>query len=787
MFGRLFKTADGAYALETPYDPSKLPVIRSLPGARWDRDNRVWTVSTADHVLLELVEALNGLGVEIPPEILTRANLVAQAQAQEEDDLDLDSRLFPFQVEGVHWLRNRHKALLSDEMGAGKTAQSLQALPEGAPVVAIVPATLKRNWVQEIETWRPSFHATILKGRDSFRWAEPGEIVITNYEILAGKVEGTGKNRKAVLDLPEPPDGTVLICDEIQKAKSPSAHRSMRLRAIKDAVLKADGRVWLMTGTPLLNTPLDLWHVLKNADLTQDSFGSYTKFFKTMGGYKKQIRVRGGKRVHVTEWGTPQPDAPRYLARVMLRRTREEVLPQLPGKTHRTVVVNGLNRETRKLLDGGYQALLEAMGNESESQAGAPLPSFAQMSECKAALAKSKMPHLLKLVEDYEENEEPVVVFSDHLAPVHALGEREGWATITGETPNARRQDIVNGFQAGEFKGLALTIPAGNYGLTLTRAHHMIFCDLNWVPANNVQAQDRILRIGQDRGCVYTTIIMDHALDHRIHEVLMKKMDIITRTVHQTSDVNPSASRLGDDQVKAIEAITQQQAEARAREEAEKKAQVEERDLPEGIDCPACGRRLELRISKSAKNPDRPYYSCRPCDYFQWADVEPVSRELHDWTLRALQALAGRCDGAVNLDGVGYNGTDTNFGRQLAMRDSLTDDQVRAARKMLVKYMGQLSQCGCWPPPDWKTSEGEYKLQFKRGLDKGFMEIVVDAVLVGRIVKIEKGYRGFFYEDNDLTFSEGLEHRQKIVQFPKQKDVKEWVRQVIRRRKEAKS
>jgi hypothetical protein len=91
---------------------------------------------------------------------------------------------------------------------------------------------------------------------------------------------------------------------------------------------------------------------------------------------------------------------------------------------------------------------------------------------------------------------------SRKLAPVEEVGNRDGWAAITGDTPPARRADIVAAFQAGELKGLALTITAGGLGLTLTRAAHAMFCGLNWMSANNAQADDRLCRIGQTRGCV---------------------------------------------------------------------------------------------------------------------------------------------------------------------------------------------------------------------------------------------------------------------------------------------
>jgi SNF2 family DNA or RNA helicase len=209
----------------------------------------------------------------------------------------------------------------------------------------------------------------------------------------------------------------------------------------------------------------------------------------------------------------------------MLRRTRRQVLPCLPGKRVQVLTVCArLTSEDRCLCDRALKAWNDA-GNPRV------LPAFEKMSAVREALSRAKIPALLELVESYEEAEEPLVVFSDHLAPVEEVGNRKGWAVITGDTPPARRADIVATFQAGDLKGLALTITAGGLGISLTRAAHAVFCDLNWVPANNVQSEDRLCRIGQSRGCVYTVIEADHELDRRINEVLTEKMELFLATM----------------------------------------------------------------------------------------------------------------------------------------------------------------------------------------------------------------------------------------------------------------
>lgn len=158
---------------------------------------------------------------------------------------------------------------------------------------------------------------------------------------------------------------------------------------------------------------------------------------------------------------------------------------------------------------------------------------FEMLSAMRAALATAKIPACLELVEQYEEANEPVVVFSDHQAPIEALGARPGWAMLYGKTPMDQRQTIVDAFQAGKLKGVACSIKAAGVGITLTRADTIIFVDQSWVPALNEQAQDRICRIGQKRGCNIITLAADHPLDKRIAELLSIKQAMVSATVEK--------------------------------------------------------------------------------------------------------------------------------------------------------------------------------------------------------------------------------------------------------------
>lgn len=358
------------------------------------------------------------------------------------------------------------------------TVQSLLALNPTDRVMAVVPASLKQNWAQEIAQWRPDLRVTIIKTKVKVRWPEAGEIVIINKELLPEfltPVKKTGKkyaeatwtdaDRKAASDV-------VLIVDEAHKYKNFKAGCSKKMGQLSRAVRK----VMALTGTPLLNKPGDLFGVLSSVGMVGEVFGSWDR-------YKELFNACDGKYGIV--WGQPSVEVPERLRRVMLARRREEVLPNLPRKQYVDVYVDNNANITRQL-----DALEKNCG--ALCRQDRVLPQFTSFSKVRAEIAEDRIPAMLEFVENCEDQDEPLVVFSYHVAPLNALCIREGWAVITGDTPMSQRQDIVNAFQAGKLKGIGLTIQAGGVGYNMTFACKELFVDLDWVPANNWQAEDRV-------------------------------------------------------------------------------------------------------------------------------------------------------------------------------------------------------------------------------------------------------------------------------------------------------
>jgi SNF2 family DNA or RNA helicase len=438
-------------------------------------------------------------------------------------------KLFDYQKSGVEYLTGRQTALLADEMGLGKTAQALVALPEDAAALVVVPASVKLSWVREVAAWRPDLKAVALKGRKSFRFPQPGEVVIVNYDILP-KAEQEGRTW-IVPGLPTPVEGTILIADEAHKVKSPKARRTRSLKCVVEAILNEGGRAWALTGTPLLNRPPELWTVLGVFDLDRKAYRHFGAFKSIFGA----VRGRFG-----LEWPTRPADEDAAIAgfrNVALRRQASDHL-DLPSLRESVKYVE-CDRKTLALCDS-LQREIESNGIGLDDAVDAAIAArngvgFEELSAARAALATAKMPALLDLASEYEEAGEPLIVFSAHRAAINTLAERDGWARISGSEDADQRGEIVAKFQAGELRGVAITIGAGAEGITLTRARTVIFLDRAWTPGVNQQAAKRAHRIGQTRPVEIIDLVADHGIDERVHELLSAKSNLIASVVEKAS------------------------------------------------------------------------------------------------------------------------------------------------------------------------------------------------------------------------------------------------------------
>ncbi len=673
-------------------------------GASYQTGNKSYRAEVAS--VPRVVEELRAAGLEpqVAPELAASLQALA-AQVREEtsaaseraDAVDAALRarglaLFPFQRTGVEWLAPRTGAILADDMGLGKTIQALISAPAGAPILVVCPAVAKGVWVREAAKWRPDLKPVALSGRGSFRWPVAGEMVVINYDILpeppTAEENPTSFAGAALQPIPGCPANLVLVADEAHAVKNHKAARTARFRALSTAARAAGGRVWLLTATPLLNRPMELWSVLQAAQLQREALGNWKRFLALFDGHPGEY---GGY-----EFGAPSDEVPELLARVMLRRVKTDVLKDLPEK-RRTEIEVDLDSKTAKLCDAALGAV-DLAAAVAEAKAGRyTTPSFEQLSRARAALATAKIPALLELLDSYEESGEPVVVFSAHRAPVDLVAERTGWAAITGDTSPETRTQIEADFQAGKLRGVAATIQAGGVAITLTRAAHAIFVDQAWTPALNSQAEDRIYRIGQSRGVLITVLVARHALDRRVADLLAEKAELIAATVDAvvSAPVEPELATRIETVIAESASVT---VNLRGGGQADLAALVAEVAAAEAAKVAAAeAERERLRRRTPAERfKDAVVKRTGQARACRAGLPRPARTEREEWIASALVRLAvDDSDHAAKRNDVGFNKADSYLGHAfcaLLREEGLDEEQWSEAARMLAKYHGQVGR-----------------------------------------------------------------------------------------------
>lgn len=420
--------------------------------------------------------------------------------------------LYPHQADGVSFLLSKKRALLADDMGLGKTRQAIVAMEAGAPdgkILVVCPASLKLNWEREIRLVDPDAAIEVI-GVDSEMPDDPRWIVV-NYDILRKHAE-----RLHTIDW------AGVILDEAHFIKNASQRTNQCLKLLG---VQADARapligpdfVFLLTGTPMTNRPKDLFNLLRC--LGHPSARSFLSFAKR---YCDAYRNDYG---WVTTGASNIDELNLLMKEVSIRRKKDEVL-DLPPKIRSWVPVD----------ISGSKAALNAVESFLSWYAGtdpaAPNDTafLARLTKVRTALHKAKQKAVEERIRDVVASGEKVVVFTCFSEGVERYKARFGHSavSITGSDAPEKRMAAVDRFQNDDTVRVALcNIIAGGVGITLTAGTHVIFQDLDWVPANHAQAEDRCYRLGQKSRVTVEYFIAASTLDSYIAELLEQKIRLI--------------------------------------------------------------------------------------------------------------------------------------------------------------------------------------------------------------------------------------------------------------------
>ncbi len=443
--------------------------------------------------------------------------------------------LFFHQIEGIAFLLGRRRALLADDMGLGKTRQSIIAMveaePEG-PYLIICPASIKRNWAREIEIVFPNAEPAIV-GPAPLPPTEYNGWVIINYEIL-------GKNLDKLLEF----DWKGVVFDEAHYLKNYQSQRSRNGAKLVEAI-ENDPVVHALTGTPMTSRPRDLFPLLQilNHPLGK-SFLSFAK---------RYCEAYQGDFGLVADGASNLEELTVQLHGVMLRRTKDEVL-DLPPKVRTWMdvemhpyAIQHYNRLVQEFLSKfespeAIGGLPESLGLSSESREELEESidttdlgtGIGRITQVRRAIAFVKCRHTIKFVENALEQGEKVIIFTSFLNTMQRFRQhfKDRAVYVSGEVPVNQRQDRVDRFQNDDsIRIFVANMHIAGVGINLTAARQVVFNDLDWVPANHWQAEDRAYRIGQTGTVNVTYMIATGTVDSFVRTVLETKAALMDSIV----------------------------------------------------------------------------------------------------------------------------------------------------------------------------------------------------------------------------------------------------------------
>lgn len=415
--------------------------------------------------------------------------------------------LKPFQHEGVAFLCNNKYALLADDMGLGKTIQAIEALGYVKPGKAIIvcPKNTAKQWLKEIQKFRDPWVVQWIKS--SSDKIKSAHIFIMSYGIA---VEVKHKFLKSSVD--------ALIFDEAHYLKSIYSQRTQAAFGDMGLVRKAK-RVWLLTGTPIENTPIDLYPMLVTlAPQLIEPYTNYYDFAKRFcDGRTVKRRVRGRTIPTFYDKGVShREELKKRLGGFMLRRLKEEVVSQLPLLRTMTIE-HEADTVTREIMEEFN--LLKTEQKYYFTELGI-------RSSVRQRLALYKVQKSLEYIEADLESVSKLIVYAHHKKVIEELQkalQKYHPVTITGETN--KRYDIVTDFVEGRSRILIGSITAMGIGIDRLQKASSVMHLIEWddTPGKTNQAIDRLHRMGQEDPVYAKFHVVQDSLESKMLKALLRK------------------------------------------------------------------------------------------------------------------------------------------------------------------------------------------------------------------------------------------------------------------------
>lgn len=623
------------------YDSRHIPKAAKF---RWNVDGKFWWTDQPD-CAVTLIEYSDGKTKAELQQLKSEMELQLEASIATDADIEIPCpsgmEYYGYQKAGIAYALKNKNVLIGDDMGLGKTVQAIGVINTDKTikrVLIVAPATLKYNWRKELNVWLIRKMSIDIISSNS--QPSKADILIINYDILSSsKLEWV---RKQKFDL--------IVADEAHYVKNEKAKRSAAFYAMAEKV----NRKLMLTGTPILNRPVELFHIIKCLGFKMD-YWAYVRRYCNAVKESHGWNLKGASNLEELQVRLRQS--------IMVRRQKADVLHELPPKRRQiieldpnkyTSYINAeqefLNRHTSTFMveEDSKEVDMDDYETKVGSLKEMSATHIAEMARLRHMTALAKVPDVIDHLKSVLEETNKVVIFAHHrdvLQEIYKAFGSEAVMLIGGMDVDDKDDAVVRFQTDPKIKVFVGSIHAAGMGLTLTAASTVVFAELDWVPAILTQSEDRCHRIGQSESVLVQHIVIDGSIDSNLAKRIISKQNVIDRAmnadkliVHRASEKKKidDAIKRSHDEIEEAKKLVNTKLSAYAEQRA--------KEIIDGI----------------------PQYT---------------ATEIDDILYKLRYLITSK---------PGFNKMDVGFAHVLAAKDSLSNRQAFAAEKMLKKYSGQL-------------------------------------------------------------------------------------------------
>jgi len=533
---------NGMAVIRVPYERVIIKAIKQIPGITWDSKMLAWKAPLTS--ITNIITWAKSFGVTVDNELMDMAaqvetEMTELIQASRSVDAEiqipeLQGALLPYQKAGVSYAARARRTFIADDMGLGKTLQAMSTLEyvhDSYPAVVVCPPSLVLNWASEYSKWYPHRKVATVTNRKSFPDAGTYDVVVVGYSNIATWEKQLSKHRS-------------YVWDESHYLKTPTSQRTKAAVKIARSAPK-EGLVLCLTGTPVTNRPNEYASQLDVLGRLKDFGGLWGFYRRYCAAYQDsfgQWNISGHS--HLDELND------RLRGTCYIRRTKDQVLSELPPVVHSKLLVEGSSQAMKEYKKAENDIILyiaerarQLAIEQGKSQYGAAISAMiraeanehlVRLSVLRRLAAKAKMEVAHEWITERIEAGRKVVVAAHHRDIVDEIARKYGDLRIQGGMKVEEVEENKRKFQqltVDKAPVIVLSIQAAKTGHTLTASEECLFIELPWTPADVDQTYSRLHRIGQQGSVTATYLLTKDTIDEEIYQLIERKRSVVNASV----------------------------------------------------------------------------------------------------------------------------------------------------------------------------------------------------------------------------------------------------------------